>query len=158
MADIARAALHSLCKGWMFVQVNWVSLGLALFAALLAGERWVRAREARERAETSARETLAAENQHQRELMTLKHENAMLAVNVKHDSDRARRDEQYQHIIEEIRRLRDKASENHGETQRRVGEMELKVAAFISKSEAQMKEIYHLVGRRLTDAVDDIVA
>lgn len=132
--------MHIACRGFQVLQENWFAIATTVGAIGLAIDKWVHRRELKE---------IMLTNQ-QRE-SDAKQENLRLLSALKHDSDRDRMAERLANLLDEIRRLHDKASENHGETQKRMGDMELKVASFMSKSETQMKEIYRVIGRRETD-------
>lgn len=111
---------------------------------VLGLDRWGKARELKE-----------SNLKHEQETSVLKSENRMLMAAQKHDSDYSKMYETINRVETEMRFLRDKASERHGEIQGKIGTMELRLNEFIIKHTAQIDELYRNgLGRRASDNQD----
>lgn len=119
------------------VRLFWPII-LFIIATVVAINRWMKTRELNE-----------IKLSHEREISDLKD-------NAKHDSNYNSIHAIVIQVEKEMRYLRDKASERHGELQGRIGTMELKMGQFTARYSAQLDELYrtHGIGRRASDRND----
>lgn len=122
-----------------FIQTYWFLISFTI-GAVLGLISWGKARELKE-----------TKLQHEQVVSALKTENKQLMASQKHDSDYNRMFEIISAVEREMRLLRDKASERHGEIQGRVGTMQLELKVFNAKYATQIDELYRVVGGRRND-------
>lgn len=122
---------------------NILGILLAIITALLAADRWIKARELKE-----------VKIQHDFELVDIKAENYKLNTQLKYDSDYDKLYNTVLRVEKEMQSLREKASERHGEVQGRIGSMELRMNEFIFKHTAQIDELFRITDRRIKNQLD----
>lgn len=124
-----------------FIQTYWFLISF-IFGVILGLISWGKARELKE-----------TKLQHEQIVSALKTENRQLMSSQKHDSDYNRMYEIISNVEKEMRLLRDKASERHGEVQGRIGTMQLELKVFTTRYATQIDELYRVVGGRRNDDV-----
>lgn len=115
----------------------WLALVSTLGLFLLSIERWARSREKKE---------TTIDHQAQIAELSLKHQDALMEAT--RQLQHQRLEERITGLERRIEEMRQKSSDHNSLQQIRIGEMELKCVEFIAKADAQLKELFRILGKR----------
>lgn len=115
----------------------WLALVSTVGFFLLGIERWAHARENKE---------TNIDHQSQIAELSLKHQDALMEAT--RQLQHQRLEERITELGRRIDDLHQKASDHNSRQQTRIGEMELKCVEFIAKADAQLKELFRIIGKR----------